>query len=245
MKKPIRSLARAVAAGLGVAAASYAAFAAVTWIRYGSPRRSRTAPNLDQFIAAPEVVERHETWIAAPAPYTYSAACEMDLQASPVIRGIFKARLLFMGGETENEPQPRGLVAQTKAIGWGVLFEEPNRETVLGAITQPWVANPVFRALPPDAFASFQEPGWVKIVWNLHVKPVGDRWSVFRTETRASTTDAAARAKFRRYWSLVSPGVWLIRYLSLGPLKREAERRFRELQLVDRDTAEKLREEVG
>jgi hypothetical protein len=35
----------------------------------------------------------------------------------------------------------------------------------------------------------------------------------------------AARAKFRRYWAVVSPGVGLIRRMMLEPVKREAERR--------------------
>ncbi len=34
-----------------------------------------------------------------------------------------------------------------------------------------------------------------------------------------------ARAKFRRYWAMVSPGVALIRRVMLDPVKREAERR--------------------
>jgi hypothetical protein len=37
-------------------------------------------------------------------------------------------------------------------------------------------------------------------------------------------TDAVARSKFRRYWAFVSPGIWLIRRLSLGPLKAAAEK---------------------
>jgi hypothetical protein len=36
--------------------------------------------------------------------------------------------------------------------------------------------------------------------------------------------------KFRRYWSLVSPGVVLIRRLSLGLVKTEAERRARDVR---------------
>ena len=52
--------------------------------------------------------------------------------------------------------------------------------------------------------------------------------SVARTETRVATTDALARAKFRHYWSLVSPGVILIRRTLLRGLKAEAERRTRE-----------------
>jgi hypothetical protein len=43
-------------------------------------------------------------------------------------------------------------------------------------------------------------------------------------------TDAVARLRFRRYWSFVSPGIVLIRYATLGPLRAEAERRARELR---------------
>ena len=38
-------------------------------------------------------------------------------------------------------------------------------------------------------------------------------------------TDIDARAKFRRYWAVVSPGVALIRRAMLVSLKQEAERR--------------------
>jgi len=47
------------------------------------------------------------------------------------------------------------------------------------------------------------------------------------TETRAVATDAIARAKFRRYWAFLSPGIIVIRWAVLEPLKREAERRAR------------------
>jgi hypothetical protein len=58
-------------------------------------------------------------------------------------------------------------VAWAKSLGWGVLAEVPGGEIVMGAVTKPWTANPVFRALPPDAFATFDEPDYVKIVWTL------------------------------------------------------------------------------
>ena len=225
---PILSIGRALAAGVGLAAASYATYAAVTWARYGHPRRSDTEEKdsiLDLFMAAYDVVERHEVRVAAPSSVTFSAACDMDLQDSAIIRGIFKARELILGGMPADTIDAHGLLAQTKALGWRVLAEVPGREIVMGAITQPWTPNPTFRSPSPDDFASFQDPGYVKIVWNLRVDPVDAGESIFRTETRAVTTDATARGRFRFYWSFASPGIWLIRRLSLGPLKREAERR--------------------
>jgi hypothetical protein len=88
----------------------------------------------------------------------------------------------------------------------------------------------LFRGVPPDRFAAFAEPDYVKIAWSLRADAAGPRDSVFRTETRAIATDASARAKFRRYWSFVSPGVALIRRMSLCPLKADAERRARLLE---------------
>ncbi|MGH9629990.1 MAG: hypothetical protein ACRD7E_16855 [Bryobacteraceae bacterium] len=228
-KTYLRSITRGIAAGVGLASASYASYAAVTWARYGRPRRSKAEQEstLDRFMAAYEVVERHEVRVAAPCPVTFLAACEMDFEDSLVIRSIFKARELILGGEATNTVQGRGLVPQMTELGWRILAEVPGHEIVMGAVTQPWAANPIFRSLSPDEFLSFHEPGYVKIAWNLRADPAGAGESVFTTETRALATDATARAKFRLYWSFASPGIWLIRRLMLGHLKREAERRFR------------------
>jgi hypothetical protein len=88
----------------------------------------------------------------------------------------------------------------------------------------------VFRPLPPEEFASFSEPGYVKIAWTIRADPLGNDRSIFRTETRVTATDPLARAKFRRYWALASPGIILSRWLMLNPVKTAAERRARELR---------------
>jgi hypothetical protein len=228
----VRSGTRWLAGGVGLAAASYAAYVGVTWCSYGRVRHLSKGedadPLLDRFIPVYEVVERHYVRVAAPAEITLSVACEQDLQDSAVIRGIFKARELIFGSKPNDEDRPRGLLAQTKTLGWGVLAEVPGREIVMGAVTQAWMANVVFRGLPPEEFAAFHEPGYVKIIWTLRADPIGGGESVFRTETRAATTDPIARAKFRWYWSKASPGIWLIRTMSLGLVKKESERRARE-----------------
>lgn len=224
-----RSAGKWAAAGLGLAAASYAVYVGVAWSRYGRVKDESSGEDadalLDRFMPRYEVVERHHIQVEAPAEIAFAAATEMDLQQSPVIRAIFKARERIMGSHAARGPVPQGLLAQTHALGWGILAEVPGREIVMGAVTQPWLADVVFRALPPDTFAAFDEPDYVKIVWTLRCDRIGDAQSVFRTETRVSTTSPTARAKFRRYWSLVSPGIILIRWMSLGPLKAEAERR--------------------
>ena len=226
----IRAVTRMVAAGLGVAAATYAGSAAFTWYRYGTPKPGapdEADPLLDRFMATYEVVERHNVRVRAPARITLTAAYEQNLLGSPVIRAIFRARELALGSTPDERARPRALLPQMLSLGWGILAEVPGHEIVMGAVTRPWEPNPRFRALAPEHFAAFDEPDYVKIVWSLRADAIGAHESVFRTETRAVATDDLARLTFRRYWALVSPGIALIRRASLGPLKADAERRAR------------------
>ena len=219
---------RKLAAGVGVAAAAYGVYVGLTWLRYGDtapPRPEEQDPLLDRFMPVYDVVERHHVRIAAPADITLAAASEVDLQGAPVVRALIKAREVILGATPDDRARPRGLLAEMQSLGWGVLAHVPQREVVVGAVTRPWEANVTFRALPPDQFARFREPGYVKIAWTLRAEPVGATESIFRTETRAVATDASARAKFRCYWAFLSPGIILIRWAMLGPVKREAERR--------------------
>jgi hypothetical protein len=229
----IRSPGRLLATGVGLAAGAYGAYAAVSWYRYGRIRRAGRHQDelLDRFMPAYEVVERHHIRVAAPAALTLQAAREQDLFQLPLVRAIFRTREIVVGATPDQRPQPRGLVAATLALGWGILADVPDRELVVGAVTKPWEPNVTFHSLPPDEFAVFGEPGFVKIAWTLRADPVDDETSIFRTETRAVATDASARSRFRRYWAFVSPGIALIRRLSLQPLKHEAERRARSARL--------------
>ena len=215
---------------LAVVSGGYAGYVGVTWLRYGkpiAPTPGEADPLLDRFMPAYDVAERHHIDIAAPADVTFAAACEQDLMALPLARAIFNAREALLGSERDATTRPHGLVALTKSIGWGLLAEIPGREIVMGAVTQPWRADVVFRSLPPREFVQFDEPGYVKIAWTLRADVTGATTSIFRTETRARATDAVARCKFRRYWAFLSPGIILIRRASLKPLRAEAERRAR------------------
>ena len=228
-RSTMRKAITAVGAGLGLAAAAYGAYVAVTWYRYGNP--AAPAPEerdalLDRFMPAYDIVERHHVSVSAPADVTLAAACEMDLQGSRLVRTIIKAREAILGAIPDDRQRPHGLFAEMQSLGWGVLANVPGREVVVGSVTRPWEANVTFRALDPDRFAAFSEPGYVKIAWTLRADALSATESIFRTETRAIATDETARARFRKYWSLLSPGIILIRLAILRPLKTEAERRY-------------------
>ncbi len=192
----------------------------------GIARRAEQADALlDRFMPTHDIVERHSVSVAAPADVALAAACDADLTVSPIIRAIFRAREIVLRSKPPSAGRPRGLLALTTSLGWRVLAEVPGREVVVGSVTQPWLADVVFRPLPPDQFAAFSDPDFVKIAWTLRADPDGPGRCILRTETRAVATDDAARQKFLRYWSRFSPGIILIRRLMLGPIRRDAERR--------------------
>jgi len=228
----VRPAVRLVTAATALSTAAYAACVAAAWHGYGNPPAAAPADRdtlLDQFMPRYDVVERHRITIAAPPAVVLGAAKEQDLMQSTFIRAIFKARELALGASRDGRLHPAGLLATVQSLGWRVLAERPGREIVVGAVTRPWEADVVFRGLSPNEFAPYSEPGDVKIAWTLRAEPDGRHRSVFTTETRAVATDAAARARFRTYWAFASPGIAAIRWLTLRPLQREAERRAREL----------------
>src|SRR2546430_16782887 len=120
-KSCIRLAARWVMGGLGLAGASYAAYAGTTWYRYGNAKRPQNVEDgdalLDQFMPNYEVVERQHVRVAAPAGITLCAAAEMDLLQSALVRGIFKGRELILGADRDDKVRPRGLLEQTKDLG--------------------------------------------------------------------------------------------------------------------------------
>ena len=180
---------------------------------------------IERFIPQADIRERHEALIRAPADIVFDVAWNADMQAHPLVKGIFwlRGRLLRAGPDPQRVV--KGLVQETTALGWGELALRPGRELVMGAVTQPWVPSPVFTAIPPERFADFAEPDLVKIVWTLEVEPLDPMLSRFRTETRVLATDQAAREKFQRYWRLFGVGIVLIRELLVPAVRREAERR--------------------
>ena len=215
------------ATAFGGAAVAYAGYVVNTWLRYGRDLVDSPSQNIlaDHYLRDYEVRERHETVVRAPAEATWDVARHLDLRRSPVIRAIFATRELLLRSADRDAARPAEFVDEAIALGWGVLAEEPGRRLVFGAVTRPWEANVKFIALPKAEFASFDSPRFAKIIWTLEVDQLTPTTSVFRTETRVTTTDADSRRRFRLYWSLLSPGILLIRRETLRMVKCEAQRR--------------------
>ena len=180
---------------------------------------------LDCFVSHPDVRERHEALVAAPAELTFEVAENFELESLIVVRTLFRLRATLLGARYEERHQ--GLLHEMEQLGWQKLAYAPRRELVMGAVTQPWVGDVKFRAIPSERFAAFDEPGLVKIAWTLEAEPVGAARTRFATETRVVATDENARKRFRAYWRKFGLGILLIRRVAVPALKREAERRYK------------------
>ena len=180
---------------------------------------------LDRFIPAPDIRERFETTIRAPAALVMQVATSLDMQSISAVRWVFRLRERLLGGHATVR-RPQGILEETQRLGWGVLEEQPGRFVVCGAKCQPWLGDVKFSAVSPQEFAACSEPNQVKIAWTLEALEAAPAVTRFAQETRAVATDDASRRRFMRYWRWARFGIIAIRLFMLPAVRREAERRW-------------------
>ncbi len=200
---------------------------AVLAARRRAPLRQRPVP-LDAFMPASDIRERFSMTVEAPAAVVMQVATTIDMQSLPIVRATFRLREILMRARSVPPREPKGILEETLALGWGKLVDEPDRLVVCGAACQPWQANATFTPIAPGDFRAYDVPGQVKIAWSLEAFPLGPSATLFSHETRAVATDDEARARFRRYWRWARVGIVGIRLVLMPAIRRRAERSFAE-----------------
>jgi hypothetical protein len=181
---------------------------------------------IDKYMPTFDVRHYTEAKVDAEPEQVYAALRALDLEKSWIVRLLFTlrtlpARILGKQPAPERSNVRRTFLESALKMGWVILEEIPGQELVAGVVTQPWVANVIFRGLPPDEFTRFDAPGYTKIVWNIAVRKCNEGGAVASTETRVLATDAESRRRFRRYWLVFSPWIRLIRRVGLAQMQRE------------------------
>ena len=177
---------------------------------------------IDRYMPEFDVVERHETSVAADVSRTYEAAMTMDLGRSIPVQALLAIRSIpsFLTGK--RKPQLSLRLDDLSAAGFVILAEEPNEEFVVGAVGRFWRPTSDIRRIDADDFIDFDTPGMAKATMNLRVDRENGT-TVLSTETRVMATDERARRLFSYYWTLIGPFSGFIRHKMLGAIKRSAE----------------------
>jgi hypothetical protein len=109
-------------------------------------------------------------------------------------------------------------------FGFVELECEPEREIVLGLAGRFWRLDGGLKTLSREQFASFEEDGAAKAVWNVALTPRGPCETELSTETRVLCFGPAARRKFLLYWTVIEPFSARTRVALLEGTRKEALR---------------------
>jgi hypothetical protein len=183
---------------------------------------------IDRFIPDPDFKESRKLMVEAVPEGIIAAIKGTDLK-DPVVNTLFAVRDL--PNRLARKLGARGTSLDNVSFsnipdvgpGWIKLGEEEGRELVVGAVGRFWRRDYGARDVPAEDFASFNEPGYLKLAVSSLVEPRGYDQSVLHYEARMEATDAEARRQFVRYWKVIAPGNDVIVRRALQRIKAEAE----------------------
>jgi hypothetical protein len=157
--------------------------------------------------------ERHSRLISAPPDAVWQALTTLTLSDLRITRPLVALR--NVAGYRTSSAKP------LLTNGPAPIFDlDPPHYTIGGAVSRPWQLRPERRTVGSiDAFAAFDEPGWVKYLVDFDLSPQGDATRL-TTETRGYSTNDHARRMFRVYWAAIRLGSAAVRRDILASIAR-------------------------
>jgi hypothetical protein len=213
------------AAACLIAVGIFGAALALFWPASTTTITERTSL-LDDAMPQYELVERHQIRVHAPLPRAYSALQAVtpdELAAYPILMKVRNAAL-GRSWTKPNGPSPTIVAVFSDRSSGFKHIQQNEREMVFGGIgrirykvgDKPIVSSPA-------AFASFNQPGCVKVAFNLKVDDAGNGWTAVSTETRLHALDAGSRRGMAVYWRMIYPGSGMLRTMWLQAARTRAE----------------------
>src|SRR5438132_3393356 len=180
---------------------------------------------IDRFMPEFDVSEHHLIRVQAPAERTYTAARDLDLARSAVVRSL--SALRGISGLVRRRPPHRRSMTFDDLVqaGFVWLADEAPTEMVLGVAGTFWRPSGGVVRMAAAEFEPFDREGCAKAAWNFHVVPVDEGTSIVTTETRVRVPDDESRRRFMLYWAAIGPFSGVIRRQALGLVRNAAEGR--------------------
>ena len=200
------------------------------------PDATRTAAAretlIDQWMPEWQFAEYHERRVRASPRQVFAAIRRVRSSDIFLFRTLTFIRNPGREGQGEhilNAPAEKPILEVALASGFVLLGEEADSEVLLGTVL---IAPPeVVRAarqgktpsLDPGLFRTLGRPGFARAVMNFRVIPEPDGWTRVTTETRVHAPDRETQRRFARYWRVIYPGSWIIRWSWLRAVESRIE----------------------
>jgi hypothetical protein len=181
---------------------------------------------LARLIPCPHHLESDGIELWLPLSDAWARVRYGNLVQSRLARGLFSLRTMASWRRQLPPPFVRldDLRSSGTQPGFQVLVDDAPREVVVGAIGQVWRCDiPFVHFGDAKAFMAFQDAGYVKVAWALHLTPRAAGATHLELEVRVQATDERAWKKFRRYFRVIGPASRFIRRSMLRSLAREIE----------------------
>jgi hypothetical protein len=189
-------------------------------------RSEPPATLLDRFMPVYEFKETHSIRVKAPRENVYRAIKSVTADEIALFRTLSWLRRLGRSGPESilNAPEHVPILEVATRTGFLLLAEKQDREIVIGAgVAVPPGWSPKKRPTPEE-FRAVRKPGFALAAMNFRLEDVGNGACLVTTETRVHATDSSTRRRFSRYWRVIYPGSWLIRWNWLRAVKNRAEK---------------------
>ena len=207
--------------GMLVASASVALALGTTLLP--DPVRATTARDtlIDQWLPEWHFGEYHERRVRGSPREVFAAIRRVrasDIFLFRTLTFIRNPGRWSQGEHLLNPPAEKPILDVALSGGFVLLGEDVDRELLLGAVV---IAPPeVVRAaqegtgpsLDPERFRTLGQPGFARAVMNFRVIQESDGWTRVATETRVHAVDRETARRFARYWRVIYPGSWIIRW---------------------------------
>ena len=154
------------------------------------------AERLDAWLGAPAVRTHHRRPAAASTQALWDRATEVRINETRTLGRLVRWRIPGLAADLTYHELFR-------AYPFCVL-EEDEHLLVTGLCGRIWTLARDYPELDgPEAFAAWDEPGTVRVLFAHWVEPDGDGGSTIVSEARVAPVDRAAEVRLRSLWMLV------------------------------------------
>ena len=199
-----------------------------------TPTRSAASRDaiIDQWLSEWQFGEYHEHRVRATPQQVFAAIKRVRASDIFLFRTLMYLRGARLDGGVTAGEIPQGekpILDVALAGGFILLGVQEDRELLVGGIAA--APADVVRAaergnvpaLDPALFRTLGRPGFARVVMNFRVIPESDGWTRVTTETRVHAADRTTQRRFARYWRVIYPGSWTIRWNWLRAIEARLE----------------------